>query len=403
MSKKKLVINTAVCDARKVKEETLANYEKITVNAALLFTTPESHKLLYGYNVVMNCADVMELDKDTEIIMQNGKYTISASDATGKKAFLIVNGALIIEPGTENVLSRFAGIYVNGSITCPDNLVPYLGSLKVNGATNTYPSDAILLKNTFIVDKIFIKRCKDSKYFAKKRVVITDNSLDVAEMVNRGVRFITQKAIITESLIDEALPLFQDTTDIITVPDGSSFINDNAELTKALFIKHGPKLIVNGDLMINSEAGDLLEKIEYLYVNGDIRLPKSLDEKFSTVNAHYNSLMFVRGKCIIDKVSLKIDSRMLKQNPDGITIIDCVNVTIAEDVPSELILERLEISDCVNVSCFPGQRSAVEQVSDDVVNIDESGKGFKGILSNLIPNSGKSEDVKMINTASYTF
>ena len=71
MSKKKLVINTAVCDARKVKEETLANYEKITVNAALLFTTPESHKLLHGYNVVMNCADVMELDKDTNEIVQN--------------------------------------------------------------------------------------------------------------------------------------------------------------------------------------------------------------------------------------------------------------------------------------------------------------------------------------------
>lgn len=403
MSKKKLVINAAVCDARKVKEETLASYEKITVNAAVLFTTPESNNLFHSYNVEMNCADVIELDKDTEIIMQNGKFTISASDAAGKKAFLIVNGALNVEPGAENALSKFTGIFVNGSVTYPDNLAPYIGSLKVNGATNTYPSDAILLKNTFIVDKTFLKRCKNSKYFAKKRVLILDNSLDVAEMVNRGVQFITQKAIITESLIDEALPLFQDTTDIISVPDGCSFINDNVELTKSLFIKHGSKLIINGDLMINSEAGDLLEKIEYLYVNGDIMLPKSFDEKFSSVNAHYNNLILVLGKCIMDKVSIKIDNRLLEQNADGITVIDCVNVTISEDVPSELILERLEISGCVNVSCFPGQRSAVEQVSDDVVNIDDTGKGFKGILSNFIPQLTDSQDAKIINSSSYTF
>lgn len=105
----------------------------------------------------------------------------------------------------------------------------------------------------------------------------------------------------------------------------------------------------------------------------------------------------------MDKVSIKIDNRLLEQNADGITVIDCVNVTISEDVPSELILERLEISGCVNVSCFPGQRSAVEQVSDDVVNIDDTGKGFKGILSNFIPQLTDSQDAKIINSSSYTF
>lgn len=214
--------------------------------------------------------------------------------------------------------------------------------------------------------------------------------------------FLTKTGVIAESLVDSAMPLFQDTTEIITVPDGCSFVNDSAELGNALLIKHGTKLFINGDLKIDSLAGDLLEKIEYLYVTGDVRLPKSLEEAFYKVNAHYGSLTFVRGKCIIDKISLKIDKRMLEQNSDGITVIDCVNVSIAEDVPPELILERLELKDCVNVSCFPGQRSAVEEVSDDVVNIDDSGKGLKGLISSLIPGVGNLEDTKVINATSYT-
>jgi len=59
MEKKKLVINTSLCDARNVSEETLESYENITINAAIVVTTPESGKLLHKYNVVMNCSDVV--------------------------------------------------------------------------------------------------------------------------------------------------------------------------------------------------------------------------------------------------------------------------------------------------------------------------------------------------------
>lgn len=75
---------------------------------------------------------------------------------------------------------------------------------------------------------------------------------------------------------------------------------------------------------------------------------------------------------------------------------------IAEDVPPELILERLELRDCVSISCQPEQRSAVEQISEDVVNIDDSGKGIMGLIKNFIPVDESPEDVKMINASTYT-
>lgn len=81
---------------------------------------------------------------------------------------------------------------------------------------------------------------------------------------------------------------------------------------------------------------------------------------------------------------------------------DIVQETYLRALANADILERLELKDCVNVSCFPGQRSAVEEVSDDVVNIDDSGKGLKGLISSLIPGVGNLEDTKVINATSYT-
>lgn len=402
MSKKKLAINTALCDARNICEDTLESYEDITINAAVVVTTFESRALLHKYNVTMNCSDIIETANNEDLMVQNGKYVIHASDMEGKPAFLLVNGSLAIEPGAEKAVSRFTSICVNGSVTYPESMSSSLGSLKVNGSTNCYPDDAILLNKTFIVDKTFIKRCKNSKYYAQKRVVLIDSSLDVGEMVNKGVFFITEKAIVTESLLEGSFPLFSDNTVIVTVPDRCSFINEDTTLSKSLLIKYGTKLYINGDLAIGPSDEELLKKLEYLYVSGDIRLPKALEEVFSGINAEYRNLHIVRDKCITDRVQLFIDNRMLNENPGGITVIDCVDVNIAEDASPELLLERLELRDCVNIRCSPEQRSAVEQIAD-AVHIDDSGKSPEGLLGNLMPGSNSSQDVKIVNAASYKF
>lgn len=402
MSKKKLVINTALCDARNISEDTLECYESITINAAVIVITFESRSLLHKYNVTINSSDVLETANDVDMMVHNGKYAIHASDIEGKPAILMVNGSLTIEPGAEKAVSRFLSICVNGSVTYPESMTSSLGTLKVNGSTNCYPDDAILLNRTFIVDKTFIKRCKDSKYCAQKLVVLIEPSLDVGEMTNKGVHFITKKAIVAESLLEASFLMFSDSTEIIAVPDDCSFINDDTTLSKSLLLKHGTKLYINGDFTVGVSDEEMLKKLEYLHVNGDIRLPKTLEEVFSGINAEYRNLHIVRDKCITDKVQLCIDNRMLNDNPGGITVIDCVNVNIAEDASPELLLERLELKDCVNIRCFPEQRSAVEQIAD-AVHIDDSGKSSEGLLGNLIPDLDSLKDVKIVNAVSYKF
>ena len=38
---KKLIVNCATCDARNLRQEDYAHYEAITVNSAVLLTSPE--------------------------------------------------------------------------------------------------------------------------------------------------------------------------------------------------------------------------------------------------------------------------------------------------------------------------------------------------------------------------
>ena len=77
MEKKKLIINAAVCDARNVSETTLDSYKDININAAMILASRESKDLMAKYNVSMNAAEVLEVSKDAEIIIQNGSFEIT--------------------------------------------------------------------------------------------------------------------------------------------------------------------------------------------------------------------------------------------------------------------------------------------------------------------------------------
>jgi len=413
-NKKNLVVNAAVCDARKVSEETLGAYDSVTINAASVITTKSAREILHRYNVVMNAADVTDIPEDADLVVHNGSYTIAAGSEgnDARPAALVVNGKLTVEKGAEAALSRFISIQVNGKAVYPRSMERLMGTLKVNGASEVYPDDAVLLKNTFVVDRVFILRAKGGKYYAKKRVILTTPGLDVSALAAKGVSFITEKAVIAEPLLEAALPLFSEETEVVAVPEGCVFIGDDAELTEGLISKNGGKLYINGSFHIPAEAAGLLSRLEFLRVTGDVRLPRSLMADFAGLDAEYGKLIAVRGVLVYDKIDVKIDRALLERNTDGVTVTDCVEVRFRPDVPPELILERLELRDCVNVRCSPEQRSAVEQVSSDVAHFDEeddststSGNfggqdggllgGFHFVVDELRKN-------KVINAATYT-
>jgi hypothetical protein len=401
---KKMMVNCAVCDMRSVSEETLKSYEQITVNAATVIVTPEKKDLINRYNVMMNAADVMEVPagENVKVSSHNGAFELTADGAPreGETTFLWVNGALTIGADALSAAQAFYLIKVNGTVTMPKSMSGKLSNLSVNGSTNVYPDGAILLKRNAEIDKTFLLRAKENAlYWTARRLIFTDTALDAGKLTEKGVRFASRSAIISESLAEAVVPMLSEDTEILIVPDGTKFFGFDARMNKRFLKKFGTKAYINGDLTVEDDAAEVLPAIEYLYVNGDVKLPEELVDAFEDAADHYDELVIMKktGKVIEDHVRVTVDKTLLEKYPDGILVTDCAMVHVAKDVPSELILERLTIADCAKVFCTAEQEAAVGAVSKDVASIggDESLKD--AVTGALNPTS----DFKVINASEY--
>ena len=405
---KKMMVNCAICDMRSVSEETLKNYEQIVVNTASVLVTSETKELINRYNVMLNAADVIEVPagENVKVSSHNGAYELTADGAPreGEVAILWVNGALTIGADAFAAAQAFHQIRVNGAVTMPKSMSGKLSNLSVNGATNVYPDGAILLGRNAVIDRTFPLRTKENAlYWAARRLVFTDAELNVAKLAEKGVRFASKSAIIAEGLAETITPMLSEDTDILIVPDGTNFVNYPFKLNKRFLKKCGKRVFINFDLVVEPEAAEILSEIEYLYVNGSVKVPKELVDAFEDVVDHYDELIIVKkaGKVIEDHVRATIDKALLEKYADGVLVTDCAMVHLNKDVPADLILERLSIEDCAQVFCSPEQEAAVSAVSKDVAMIggkdEESGFVTDMVTGVLHLNP----DCKVINAAEY--
>lgn len=396
---KKLLINCGHCDARNVTEETLAAYDSIHINCGGMFLNPEARALMARYGVSMNCGNIKEVDKDVKLRQINGCAQIKSSDALADRCYLHVNGTLEIGPDTEKVLEQYVGISVNGTVTYPDSVGAYLGMMKVNGTTTCYPDGAIILKRNAVIDKLFALRAKQSLYWSAKRMIMVDPQLDAKKLEQKGVRFSTDEVIIAESKVEEMIGLIDDKAKIVIVPDGTAVTLDDVELDDLTVKKYGTKLYIIGDLTVREAGAEALGQLAYLYVRGDILVEEGAKEKLMDAVTEFSGDIQIikapKGRRIEDKANLRISKWLLEQEPDGIWIQDCVQVILDEDIPRELILERLHISDCEKVWCSPEQETAVVLVSEDVGMISSQ----PDAESNA--NREDQRDTKVINAGDY--
>lgn len=397
---KNFIVNCAICDMRNVSEETLQGYDSVTVNAATVYITQRVKELIAKYPVTLNVADVLELAEGEQVAVQvqNGVFEIGPGDLSDKKRMLLVNGSLNILPDALEAAQSYGKINVNGTVSMPRSFSGQLSNLSVNGSASTYPDGAILLKRTAIIDALFPLRAKKALYWAARRLVFLDGKLDCEALAKTGATFSGKEAIIAESLVRGVAPLLDEQTELTIVPDGTVFVNDDGKLTKSFFSRYGAKVYVNGDLEVPKDGGELLEKMEYVQVNGDVKLSESLEEALQGVNIQYKELVLLKekGKVFSEKLSVTVDERLLNKYPDGITVSECASVKIDKGVSPELIEERLQIRECATVKCTEEQRSAVEEVCEEVAQITTEDKK-EGLLAQMF-----NPDNKVINAVQYT-
>ena len=369
--KKNLNVTAAVLDLRNVSEDTLASYEHIKLQAALMLTTPRVEALLAKYPVEMEVANSLPGGEDTVVSMVNGKANLTAAQKPEKDTILMVNGKLTIAADAADTLRSYNKIIVNGKALCPESLTAVVNEkAMVNGKLSVYPDEAVVLKGTVKLDKGFLIRAQSRLYWTEKQFVAVDAKLDVDALAAKGARFAAPTAVIAEPLAEKLVPLFTEDTELVILPEGVTFVDDDLKLTPAAVRRYGSKLYVTGDVNIPAESGKALEKVEYLHAGGDVTIAAALEDAFYAIpDAEYSELCVLKGRLITDKPMVRITPEMLDLDPEGVSCTDCALVTLDKALASEDIVEKLHISDCACIRCTMAQEAAVSAVSTDVAQI----------------------------------
>lgn len=401
MEKKKLVVNTSICDARNVTEATLESYSSVTINAAAILCSPASRELMARYDITMNAASVEDVPADAVFSSKNGSFTIGPGEPPAYSTALNVNGRLFIEPGSGPALSGYVSISVNGQVLIPASLAGESARIRCNGSVSYYPDEAVRLDGCFAPDRTFLLRARNALYWAEDKVVLLDPAADPAALAAKGVRFDTGALLVTEGMAEAALPMFRENVKVTIVPDGAAYVDDGATLTASLLRRKGARLYVDGDLTVNEDGGGLLDALEYLNVNGTAFVPGALEERFVERGFICGELVIVRGLVISDKPSVTVSAELLRKNPGGVTVSDCARVVIADDVTPQLLEDRLSISDCATVRCPPELLERVELLCEDVVSISAKKDEPAGLFDGLKKLGAELRDTKVVNCASY--
>ena len=404
---KNKIINAATCDAREVTEESLAGFDRITINAAVLIVGERSRELLNKYPVTMNVANVLEVPEGQNITVKsiNGKAEIGP-DTDGAGVFLMVNGKLLVADGSAEAVKSYYKIMVNGKVLMPKSMEGQFANFQVNGKTEYYPDGASILKADAEIDDLFITRAANTLYYSSGNLFFLDTKLDTEALIQKGLRFAARKILISESLVDKLISQFDEGAEIVRVPDGTALINDDLDLKPKTIRKYGAKLCVTGDVSImDAEA---LSTLEYLFADGKVRVAKELEEAFDGIESIYDELKIIDPEqgLLSDRPMLKVGAAVLRKYPHGVRIEDCAKVTLSEDLSPEDIMEKLRISDCAMVVCAKEQEEAVNVIAEDVAMIKISGQDQEdsedgmvdGILSSFF---GKLKDSQVINAAEY--
>lgn len=400
-NKKALKINCAVCDARNVTEELLSAYEEVKINAAGIITSPAAQALLGRYGAKLNCANTVTLEEDVRFSTVNGPLSITAGQAVpGEKLFLVANGPVDIEAGCEAVLKSYAGMIVNGPVICPASIAGLLGGFNINGPVQAYPDGAIVLKRSAVLDRFFHLRARqDALYYAAKRVIALSPDINFEKLTEKNVRFVTRTLLVSESLAEAAVPLFDEKADIVILPDGCTYVDDDAELNEALLKRYGGKLYVAGDLTIGAKAAGVLDQVSFLRVDGDLLVARSLKDRVLEMDVEYGDLYIVGGTILSDWSSQNISAYMLENAEDGLSAVNCAHISIDADVSPELLRKKLvSVIDCASVSCATReQMDAVGLLARDVASISLSGQEDEE------EDAGEDENTVKINAAFYAF
>ncbi len=304
----KLRINCHTCDARKINEENYKEFSQIRIYTEELIVDGRSKEILNRLPFNIKAEEVRSKDMSEEPgntnLNVNGIYEITPQTTVYEGTGLIVNGALKIAPGSEEVLRKYNSITVNGLILCPKSIasmMPFPG-LYINGMTKAYPDEYVLLDNRYKLDKYFPLRVpENSGYFAAKFIYDNDPETDFNKLSEKNIRFSTDKVYIRKSHLEKGLPLFNIEAEIVEIPDDCHVVvSDQNEIDDQFVNAHGSSLYIIGNAHVSAANREALRRIERLIVEGEIITDQECVNRLNDIGTKCERMTVTRGFAMDD-------------------------------------------------------------------------------------------------------
>lgn len=406
MSKKTLQINCDTCDVRGITKEILDAYKGIKINTDSLINSKASMKLMADYNVDIHADNIISLPEGQTVATKavNGSCHIT-KNMFSEPTYLTVNGYVDIDADAFDGAHQLLGISVNGVISYPDSMSSSLPPMSVNGVTETYPGDCVRLSTTAIIDRLFVLRARASKYFSRKRVLMLDTSADIAKLVEKKIEFLTKKAYIAGSLLEDAVNLFDESVDITEVADGTVYLPDCDAITADTLRRHGGKLLLFGDVKLTGLSAEELAMLENLYVSGTVYADEAAAERLTAIGLSSETKVFLlRGDLIADKGDFLLTKGQLAESR-ALIVSGCGRVELDTDITSEEIREKLTLCNCGVIICTPQQRAAVELAASGCGQITSEANfvSYDNEACSVSRANDESEDIQFVSADNYRF
>lgn len=365
----KLKINTMLCDCRNVSEEFLKQYDQIKIDSMMVFQNEASMELMSRYKVKIDAMAIETLEKDVDLDIHNGSYTIEAGTSKGKKIALYVNGKLTVHQGTEEVLKDYAKIMVNGGALYPKNYAGLLaGVMSVNGGIHVYPDEAVLIQGDLELDQRSISKMAEGQlYYVTGKALFLDPAADYEKLKEKNITIQAGRVVVRQDVQDLAEQIVSEKTKWTVIPENCAYCAKSAVLDESFRIRYGSRVYVDGSLTVEDDS--MLSQLELLEVRGGVILNEKAKEAFLKVCRKFGDLTIYSGTLMANTNQVVLDAQMLEEEPERINMIECANIELKEGITKEQIQQKLRLISCANIRCPQELVGTVRMVSKDSVNI----------------------------------
>ena len=199
-----------------------------------------------------------------------------------------------------------------------------------------------------MLDKAFALRAESRLYWAAKRLIAVDEELDGEELAAKGARFMVPEAYVSESLATAWAPLFDADTRMVVLPDGTSVVQDDLTLNAAGLRRYGDSLLVLGDLYLTADCAEPWGIWNTCRWRGTFTCPRTWPTPLDAVTETVldGEVFYLPGKPLFGKLKMTVDKNLLDAFPDGLTLVACPKVYLADDLTPADVLEHLSLFDC---------------------------------------------------------